>query len=118
MTMALQHSLSVAAEGNHLAIYADGKQSTMDLSILPASLWDSAILRQQVLLNTLDGSQMRVASQDLEQETVKVGARDVSARHYRLTGELERDLWFDARNALVHVQFKGTDGSSIVYELK
>lgn len=90
----------------------------MDLTILPASLWDSAIVHQQVLLNTLDGSKMRVTVQDLGPETVVVGGRNISARHYKITGDLQRDLWFDARSAQVRVQIAGNDGSSIVYELK
>ena len=67
----------------------------MDLTMLPASLWDSAIVHQQVLLNTLDGSKMRVTVQDLWPETVVVGGHNISARHYKITGDLQRDLWFD-----------------------
>ena len=45
-----EHFLSVAAEGGRLAVCADGKQSTMNPAILPASFWGSAIVRQQVLV--------------------------------------------------------------------
>jgi hypothetical protein len=39
-------------------------------------------------------------------------------QHVMDFGDLQRDLWFDARSAQVRVQIVGNDGSSIVYELK
>jgi len=90
----------------------------MNPAILPGSLWDLAIVHQQVVLNILGGSQMRIAVRDLGHETVPVGGRNIPARHCKITGDLERDLWLDARSALARVQFAGKDGSSIVDELK
>jgi hypothetical protein len=49
---------------------------------------------------------------------VTARGRSVEARHYQLSGELERELWYDAAGVLVQVRFKGKDGSDIRYELR
>jgi hypothetical protein len=111
------HQVAVAAEGDHLRVAADGSQATVAAAILPASLWNSGIVAQSTLLNTLDGSQMRVAIEDRGDETVFATGIGVRAHHYTISGALNRDVWFDANNTLVRVQFAAKDGSNIVYEL-
>ena len=38
------------------------------------------------------------------------------ARHFRLTGGLERDLWFDQNGTPLRYQLKGSDNSLITSE--
>jgi hypothetical protein len=112
------HQVAVASEGDHLRVAADGSQATAAAAILPASLWNASIVAQSTLLNTLDGSQMRVAVEDRGDEVVPANGTRVRARHYAISGGLNRDVWFDATNTLVRVQFAAKDGSNIVYELR
>ena len=51
-------------------------------------------------------------------EIVEAGGRNVSATHYSVTGQLNRELWYDANGVLVQVQFAGSDGSQISYILQ
>ena len=111
------HQVAVASEGDHLRVAADGSQATAAAAILPASLWNAGIVAQSTLLNTLDGSQMRVAVVDKGDEVVAANGTRVRAHHYTISGGLNRDVWFDATNTLVRVQFAAKDGSNIVYEL-
>ncbi len=112
------HQVAVAVEGDHLRIAADGAQGTAAATILPASLWNAGIVSQSTLLNTLNGTQMRVAVQDRGEETVPASGRRVAAHHFTISGGLNRDVWFDRNNTLVRVQFAAKDGSTVVYELK
>jgi len=105
-------------EGDHLRVAGDGAQRTAAATILPASLWNAGILRQQTLLNTLDGTQMRVSVQDKGDDTVRAGDANVPAHHFTISGGVNRDVWFDRSNRLVRVQFAAKDGSTIVYELR
>ncbi len=113
-----QHSLQVVANGGKLQITGDGAQSAADTSIVPASLWNPALVGQSHLLNTLDGRLMSVSIADAGAKQVSVRGRPATARHYVVRGELERDLWYDANGTLVRVRFNGRDGSDIVYELR
>jgi hypothetical protein len=112
------HHVAVAAEGDHLKVAGDGTQRTAAATILPASLWNAGIIHQSTLLNTLDGSQMRVSVQDKGEEVVRAGGTQVAAHHFTISGGLNRDIWFDRSNTLVRVQFAAKDGSTIVYEIR
>ena len=112
------HQLAVAAEGDHLRVAGDGSQAPAAAAIIPASLWNPGIVHQSVILNTLDGTQMRIAVVDKGEEMVEASGANVPARHFAISGGINRDVWFDRANTLVRVAFAGKDGSSIVYQLR
>lgn len=82
---------------------------------LPASLWNDDIVRSGKLLNTIDGKIMKVRVADLGSETVKTKRGAIAAHHYRMSGDLARDLWYDADGNLAQVAFKADDGSTVMY---
>ncbi|MBC8269131.1 MAG: hypothetical protein H8E36_10315 [Rhodospirillaceae bacterium] len=112
------HKLKVSFGGNNLKINGDGKLSVAAYGAMPASLWHPDTVKNTALINTLDGKMMAITVDDLGQDQVMVKGRKIAARHYRLSGDLERELWFDPAGTLVQVQFKGDDGSDISYELR
>ena len=48
-------------------------------------------------------------------ETVKTETATVEADHYRLSGELDRDLWYDTAGRLVKVQYQTADGDTFEF---
>jgi hypothetical protein len=113
-----RHRLRVLENGSKLQIEGDGASSIADTPVIPASLWNPALVSEPHLLNTLDGRLISVSTRDLGEEDVSVRGRPAKARHYAVHGELERELWYDALGTLVRVRFKGRDGSDILYELR
>lgn len=109
------HLLDVSAAGAALNVMADGKPAETAQVSIPASLWNEGLLTQKALLNTLDGSRMTIGVTDLGVEPVTVQGVTVAARHYAVTGDLQRELWYDPNNVLVKVRFKAKDGSDIEY---
>ena len=112
-----KHTLDVRAEGDHVDVTGDGVRTQAASGIVPASLWNAALVHQSVLLNTLTGKQMTVQVADLGEDTVRVHGGPARAHHYKVTGELERELWYDTAGTLVQVQFKAKDDSQIRYVL-
>lgn len=110
-----KHVLDVTAGGQDLAIMADGKDTERAAVSIPASLWNEHILQQKSILNTLDGTRMNISVADLGNEGVPVQGGMIQARHYAISGDLQRELWYDANNVLVKVRFKAKDGSNIEY---
>lgn len=88
---------------------------TANKGALPASLWNDDIVRSGKLMNTIDGKIMSVRAADLGSETVKTKSGNVSAHHYRLSGGLARDVWYDDEGNLAQVMFKADDGSTVMY---
>jgi hypothetical protein len=110
-----KHVLDVTAGGDNLVVMADGKEPEKSSTTIPASLWNERIVQQKNILNTLDGSRMSIQVADLGTETVLVKNTRVPARRYVISGDLQRELWYDAQNVLVKVRFKAKDGSDIEY---
>jgi hypothetical protein len=113
-----RHTLDARMGGSAIEVTGDGARSTADASIIPASLWNPALVRQSRLLNTLDGTQMEVTVEDIGEEKISVRGRQTVARHYVVRGALQRELWYDLSGVLARVRFKGRDGSNILYELR
>ena len=112
------HTLHAESTKGELVVDGDSKRSIAPAQIVPASLWDHDIVTSRTLLNTLNGTQMAINVRDLGPEQVVVHGRPITARHFVLTGQLERELWYDDAGILVQAKFKGSDGSSIVYALR
>lgn len=113
-----EHVLSVVRDGANLTVDSDGKKSSVAPTIIPASLWNSLLVRQAVLLDTLDGSQLPVTVEDLGEDIVDVHDAAVHAHHYRITGALDRELWYDPAGTLIHVRYRARDNAEIVYDLQ
>jgi len=99
----------------------DGKPHQLSVSakgMVPASLWDEDTVRSGKLLNTVDGKVMSVRIADLGTDSVDTKRGKISAHHYRMTGDLARDLWYDADGNLAYVAFKADDGSTVTYVRK
>jgi Family of unknown function (DUF6134) len=112
------HKVDVAISGGTLLVNADGQETRIDPNIVPGSLWNIRLLKQGLVLNSLDGSQMPVTVKDLGDERIKVRGAAAQAHHYHIDGGLKRDVWYDANQTLVRVMFAAKDNSSIVYELQ
>lgn len=113
-----RHALKVNGDGGGLSVNGDGKASRLPAETLPASLWNSGTVTRATLLNTLDGHAMDVHVADLGGDQVSVGGHAVPAHHYAMTGDLSRELWYDAAGTLVQVRFKAKDDSDIQYVLR
>ena len=112
------HDLSVREDNGRLLVDGDKQISLASPTIVPASLWNERILRSDQLLNTLTGEQMAVQITIVGPDSVLVKGQPVPATHYVITGDLKRELWFDARQTLVQVRFKADDDSEITYSLR
>ncbi len=89
--------------------------SEKGLGLLPAILWNDDILKRRQLLNTIDGTVMSVRVIDLGVQNVPTRSGQLRAHHYRISGDLERDVWYDQNGDLAHVSFKADDGSTVTY---
>lgn len=87
-------------------------------SLLPASLWNEDILKAREVLNTIDGRKMRISVLKVGNENIATGHGKVAATHYRISGDLARDVWYGADGTLVRVNFDGDDGSKVDYRLR
>lgn len=92
--------------------------STGPSLLIPASLWNAEIVRQNKVLNTINSGADSITVRAMGREEIATGHGKVSASRYSLSGGLNRELWFDDSGQLVHVRFAAEDGSTIDYVLR
>lgn len=112
------HKLDVNTSGETLSVVGDGIMMESLNTIIPASLWNKQIINSQKILNTLDGHEMAVSITDMGEEQIEASGETISAQHFKIAGDLNREVWYDVNERLVGVKFEGSDGSEIHYILQ
>lgn len=104
--------MSVTAEWDKEGLRMSGPdgQAVLPPSVLPTSFWTMAVAKSPILLDTQTGQLARVTSHPLG---TKPG-HDGDLLGYRLTGDLNSELWYDSRGLLAKAHFKAR-GSSFDY---
>ncbi len=110
------HKVTAQNRGNALAVEADGRLSEVDPGVIPASLWNTALTRQRLALNTQDGSLTPVSVVDHGEERLLLHGRPLLAHHYSIKTSFPQDVWYDQQQRLVKVVMQGSDGSQIQYQ--
>ena len=110
------HAVSASASADKTAITADGKTIDATANVIPASFWSLAFLNRTAFFHTETGLLLKIAIADLGNELIATRMGPKLARHFKLTGGLERDLWFDQNGTPLRYQLKGSDNSLITSE--
>ena len=106
---------SAADEGfQHRAMVRE----TVPGQVLPTTYWNFRQLRQAVLLDTQYGTKRDVHAATIGRETIKTATGTLQATHYRYSGDIAMDQWFDSRDRWVKASFVAYDGSTIEYILQ
>jgi hypothetical protein len=109
------HNVSVKRAGDTLSVEADGKTSEVDPTVIPASVWNAALVRQTVALDPQDGSVTPIAVVDHGEEPLVLDGRPTTTHHYSINTGMPQDVWYDEQDRLVKVELVGSDGSKIEY---
>ena len=80
-------------------------------------------LRSFTTINTLkhqlgSGSLKKFEVEFIGEKTIEIHGKEFLSQHFRLTGEFEREIWYDVNDVLVRAQFEASDGSTVEYVLK
>ncbi len=73
---------------------------------LPLTLWGRAILDRKELFSIIDAKPYRVQVAALGNEAVNLDGKVQQADHFRITGDVERDLWYGADGYLLKAAFQ------------
>ena len=111
-----RRTVSATAGADKTTIIADGRRIEAPGNLIPASFWNLAFLTRTDFFHTETGLPLKLSVTDLGNErlTTRMGQR--LAHHYRLSGGLERDLWFDQNGVPLRYQLRGSDNSVITSE--
>lgn len=111
------HHTNANCHDGKLVVEGDGPVQNLATTVLPASLWNSAMLSQNVALNPEDGKLVPVSVVDRGEDNLTVAGRPERVHHYLLKTIFAQDVWYDDGHRLVKMELKGADGSTIRYQL-
>lgn len=80
---------------DHMTI--DGLQQGVEapLTVVPSHPWNHAVVERDLLFDMKDGGLLRVTTKPAGEETLAIGGRPVVAQKYVVSGDLQRELWYD-----------------------
>jgi hypothetical protein len=92
-----------------------GKQRrSFDCDCETSTMWQRANLRGQTMMIEASKAKPRaIAIEDKGTETLDLPEGRVETRRFAVTGEIEREVWYDPAGNLVAAQQRGSDGSLI-----
>ncbi len=90
-----------------------GETRRQPLPVFPTNHWNSGILAQRQVLNTLTGKLNIVDISPADPEPGFDGART-----FRYRGELQLTSWYDRRGNWLGMRFEGEDGATIEYRCR
>jgi hypothetical protein len=83
------------AEGDHTMI--NGRRGRIEAppTIVSNHPWNHDVIERTLLFDTQRGRLQKVQVTPAGADTISVAGRVVEAQKYRITGDLERELWYD-----------------------
>ena len=111
------HRASAASRDGRIVVQCDGKVSATVPDIVPFSLWNPALMAQNVALDTRDGDLEAIKVQDLGEQSVVVQGHMRHAHRYQIVATFPKDVWYDDNSQLVRVELKCSDGYTILYQM-
>lgn len=93
-------------------------EASLGHGLYPTDHWNPGVLATSRVLNTITGrvNDVRIVPQGTDH--IVAEGRIIAATHYRYTGDLQNDVWYDERGHWVKLRFKAKDGSTIDYECR
>jgi Domain of unknown function (DUF6134) len=108
-------TVNLARAGDRIRGACNGTVLDLPADLLPISVWHPDFVRQSVILDQYKCVERNVRATDDGIEPIFAGAQNVAARHYAVTGELQRDVWYGPDGKIVQVLFPAKDGSEIAF---
>jgi Family of unknown function (DUF6134) len=109
---------NLARDGNQIRGTCNGTVLSLSAEILPISTWHPDFVRQSVVLDQYECAIRSITSVDDGIEPISIGKQKIAARHYAISGELQRDIWYGPDGQTALVGLPTSDGSEIAFVIR
>jgi hypothetical protein len=92
----------------------NGRVDRFDRSATVLALWNKETFKRGAFFSAVEDKTMRASFTYVGKERLTLAGRPVPVQHYRMTGDEEHELWFDAKGHLAKVAFRRY-GSTVEY---
>lgn len=97
----------------------DGSSGRHNLKsdIFPTTYWNIDLLERQTLFNTEDGALVHVTSEELGETQLTLNGKEIRARHFGISGDLNIELWYSSEGTWLQSRFF-IDDAEIIFRLQ
>ncbi len=106
--------VTARSERGKLVIEGPGGRAEADGAVFPTHPWNSEIVEAALQMDTKTGKLLKVAVAPAGEEAIEVAGKAVQTSKYKVTGDLERELWFDAAGNWIRLRF-ARDGETLTF---
>jgi hypothetical protein len=92
----------------------NGRVDRFDRSATVLALWNKETFKRGAFFSAVEDKTLSASFTYVGKERITLAGRPVEAQHYRMTGDEEHELWFDAKGHLAKVAFRRY-GSTVEY---
>ncbi|GAB4356415.1 MAG: hypothetical protein Kow00114_07350 [Kiloniellaceae bacterium] len=110
-----EYEISIVRKEGHYSRTVNGAEEELEGPVKVDSLWSRDRLTAGKLFSTATDGVYRVRSDALGWETIEVPGGTVEAEHVKLTGEIDRDLWYGPDGALLKLRYETQQGETFEY---
>jgi hypothetical protein len=110
-----EYEVSIVLKAGHYSRTVNGTEEEIAGPVAIDSLWSRDLLTGGKLFSAVSDKVYRVRSDLMGWETIQATDGPVEAEHYKLSGELDRDLWYARSGELLRVKYETPDGETYEY---
>ena len=88
--------VTVARAGKKLSITSPKGSLIVPGGLIPTTYWPPKTVTQRQMIDSSDGILVNVSPSTPVSEDLKMDGRTLKTNRYEITGDLKRDLWYDA----------------------
>ncbi len=112
-------AVAVKGRANGASFIIDGAEGRIEApaAVHPSNPWSIAITEKKLLLATASGKLLKVEATAGDEESIGTGAKQVKARRFKVSGDMELDLWYDAKGVIVKFTYID-DGEPVEFTLR
>jgi hypothetical protein len=106
--------IEVRPNGDGYVRTVNGRIDEFESSVKVLGFWDEGITKFRSFFSVVEDKVIKAAFEYIGKETVEIDGTALPAEHYRMVGDIERDVWFDQAGRGVKIGFD-RKGSLIEY---
>jgi hypothetical protein len=110
--------VSLSLSGNRLRGDYNGDDRNLDPHLATTLFWQKPAIGASQVIDPLRAKLRDINVTDLGPQTLDLPIGRTEAHHYKVVGEISRELWYDANGILVAGQLRAKDGSVLRQELQ
>ena len=110
-----QYEISIVRKEGHYSRTINGSEEELTGPVAVDSLWSKDRLTGGKLFSAASDKVYRVRSDLMGTETIEAKGQPVEAEHYKLSGELDRDLWYGPSGDLLKIRYESEEGETFEF---